>query len=166
MLGPLGVCMFFMIAGYLFWLKLFYEQGKSHWVKLYLGRFFRLYPVNLVAIVSMLLVVAALTGFRPQVPLSRLSLQVFRWLVLGIGQPDVNGYRGTGLLVASVIWSIHWEIVFYLSLPLTAIACRGRLMHLPTAAAGLVSCLLYAIFRPANPMHGSKRRSRDVSWRV
>src|SRR5258708_2116203 len=39
-LGPIGVAMFFMVTGYLFWTQMLKAEGKPNLAKLYLGRIF------------------------------------------------------------------------------------------------------------------------------
>ena len=59
MLGPLAVCMFFIMTGYLFFGQLLRTQGRPDWYRLYIGRIFRIGPLYALAVVAMLLLVFA-----------------------------------------------------------------------------------------------------------
>ena len=54
LLGPIGVSVFFMITGFLFWGKLLRTKGRPRWNALYIGRLFRIGPLYLVVVVIML----------------------------------------------------------------------------------------------------------------
>jgi len=142
LLGPVGVSVFFMITGFLFWEKLLTEHGRPRWIALYRGRLFRIAPLYLAAVIVMLLMVFIKTDFRLQVPIGDLLSTCLQWLAIGIFnyQPDVNGYPARHLL-AGVTWTISYEWAFYASLPLTAAFARSRL-HLLWTVGALLSCLL------------------------
>lgn len=127
LLGPVGVSLFFMITGFLFWGKLLRVQGRPRWADLYIGRLFRIGPVYLFVVLAMLYIVFARTGFQLHEPASVVAGSVLQWLALGAidTQPDVNGYRATHVL-AGVTWTIAYEWAFYASLIATAWFARGR----------------------------------------
>lgn len=141
-LGPLGVSLFFMITGFLFWDKLLRSGGRPDWRSLYLGRLFRIGPMYLVAVLAMLLIVFSRTGFTLQQPLPELLSAVGQWLALGMidTQPDVNGYPASQVL-AGVTWTIWYEWWFYAALLGMSLAARGaRHVLLPTL--GLLACII------------------------
>jgi peptidoglycan/LPS O-acetylase OafA/YrhL len=139
LMGPMGVAFFFMITGYLFWSRLLAEHGQPDWMRLYIGRIFRIGPIYLAVIVAMLMYVAIRTGLHLDVPVSQLAYQVGRWLELGfVVGPDVNGYKNTALILAGVTWTLHYEWIFYLALPYLALVVRYKWLHLPFAAAILI----------------------------
>jgi peptidoglycan/LPS O-acetylase OafA/YrhL len=142
LLGPASVSLFFMITGFLFWTKLLSATGNVDWRALYVGRLFRIAPMYLVAVVAMLLIVLAKTGFVLHEPLGDVLGAAAQWLALGIVnlQPDVNGYSATHVL-AGVTWTISYEWAFYASLLATVVVARSR-AHLPLVAAVLVLCLV------------------------
>ncbi len=142
LLGPASVSLFFMITGFLFWTKLLSAAGGGSWRALYVGRLFRIVPMYLVAVLAMLSIVLARTGFALHEPLADVSGAVAQWLALGILnlQPDVNGYPATHVL-AGVTWTISYEWAFYASLLATAVVARSR-AHLSLVAAALVLCLV------------------------
>jgi peptidoglycan/LPS O-acetylase OafA/YrhL len=143
-LGQIGVAVFFMVTSFLFWGRLIRKQGRPGWVELYINRLFRIAPLYVFAISVMLLFVAVLTNFTLNVAWPELARQVAVWL-LGLGYLPgvvVNGYPSTGLLLAGVTWTIRFEWLFYLSLPILALATRNRKTHLPVAVIGLLTTLL------------------------
>lgn len=95
---------FFMITGYLFWSRLIVERGQSDWISFFIGRIFRIGPLYLLAVGTMLVVVFASTGFEIKEPVLRLSENIFRWSLLGLlsGPDVVNGYENPGRILADV----------------------------------------------------------------
>ena len=142
LLGPIGVSLFFMITGFLFWEKMLRVQGRPRWAALYIGRLFRIGPMYLFVVVVMLVLVLARTGFVLHEPALAVAASVLQWLALGVidAQPDVNGVRAAQLL-AGVTWTIWYEWAFYASLLLTAHAARAR-THLAFVIVALALCLV------------------------
>lgn len=152
LLGQAGVAMFFMVTGYLFWSRLIEEAGRPAWLRLYIGRLFRIGPLYLAAVAGLLVVVFVGTQGHLNVPLSSLARQVSRWLALGfLSGPNVNNYPGTNLVLAGVTWTLRYEWIFYLCLPAAAFVARRRRTHLPFTLAGLTSCLLWVTTHPSPP---------------
>ncbi len=54
-LGPIGVSLFFMITGFLFWSRLLRQHGRPGWRRLYIDRVFRIGPLYLTAVVGLLI---------------------------------------------------------------------------------------------------------------
>lgn len=127
LLGPVGVSLFFMITGFLFWKKMLHVKGRPRWIDLYIGRLLRIGPVYLFVVLVMFCIVFARTGFQLHEPIGVVAGSMFQWLALGAidTQPDVNGYRATHVL-AGVTWTIAYEWAFYASLMATAYFARGR----------------------------------------
>ena len=149
MLGQVGVAMFFMVTGYLFWSRLIEEAGRPAWLRLYVGRIFRIGPLYLAAVGAMLALVAIGTELQPTATVTQLVRQVGPWLTLGfLSGSNVNGYPSTDLLLAGVTWTLHYEWLFYLCLPVAALAARDRRLHLPFTLAGLAACLLWMAVHP------------------
>jgi peptidoglycan/LPS O-acetylase OafA/YrhL len=62
-IGHVGVEIFFMITGYLFWRILIKAGGKPDWIKLYISRLFRIGPLYLFAANAALITIFCSTGF-------------------------------------------------------------------------------------------------------
>jgi peptidoglycan/LPS O-acetylase OafA/YrhL len=156
LLGQVGVGVFFMITGFLFWGKLLDAEGRPDWRSLYVGRLWRIGPMYLLAIGLMFLVVAWKTGFTLREPAWSVLAAALQWLALGIvpQQPDINGYAGTAFILAGVTWTVFVEWLFYGSLRLMAPLARGG--RTPRfVAAGLLLLCLPALTAAALPSAGS-----------
>ena len=135
--GPTGVMIFFMITGYLFWNRARIMKGKINPWKLWRGRLYRIAPLYLfsVGIILLLALVQVGTGWlTPENwnPLLRLfALGAMNWQT--IGAMDFGDYN------ARVVWTLHYEWIFYLLLPFIAWLAVGRRI------LG-VAVLFYALF--------------------
>jgi peptidoglycan/LPS O-acetylase OafA/YrhL len=118
-LGDTSVALFFMITAFLFTTKVLESRSRPvDWVRLYVSRVMRLFPLYAVAVVILFVMVAVLTGWTIAVPLSELTKQVVKWTAFTIlGSGPVNGLTSTNELIAGVIWTLPYEWWFYLSLP-------------------------------------------------
>jgi peptidoglycan/LPS O-acetylase OafA/YrhL len=156
LLGQVGVGVFFMITGFLFWGKLLDAKGRPDWRSLYIGRLWRIGPTYLLAIGLMFLIVAWKTGFVLREPAWSVLVEALQWLALGIVpmQPDINGYVGTAFILAGVTWTVFVEWLFYGSLRLMAPLARGG--RTPRfVAGGLLLLCLPALTIAALPSAGS-----------
>lgn len=118
--GQSSVALFFMITGFLFWSKLLDGQAKGiNWVRLYQSRLVRLVPLYLLVLSLLLLIVAIRSGFVWQQPWATQLAPLRYWLLFTAGgMPDLNGVANTSHIVAGVTWSLPYEWLFYLLLPL------------------------------------------------
>lgn len=118
--GIVGVALFFMITGFLFFSKLLKGRSeKIDWERLFVSRILRLIPLYLLIVVG--IVVISFVSSHGAIVGSRRNLLsgIWQWIILGT--PDLNGMPRTSLAVASVTWSLRYEWFFYLSLPLIAL---------------------------------------------
>jgi peptidoglycan/LPS O-acetylase OafA/YrhL len=136
-LGPVGVSVFFMLTGYLFWGKLLRANGHTRWSALYMGRLFRIAPMYLTVVIVMIAIVFARTGFELREPAWVVARSVLQWLALGLidTQPAVNTYEAARVL-AGVTWTIAYEWAFYAALLVIAPFARRR-WHLAMVLAAL-----------------------------
>jgi peptidoglycan/LPS O-acetylase OafA/YrhL len=125
MLGEIGVALFFMVTGYLFIFRILDKAGRVDWRGLYISRVFRIYPVYLLFVAIVFL----------------LSIIVRHWVVYGgigewlssfagwmsFGRTDVNGIPAREMVVMGVQWTLQYEWLFYLLLPLIAVLLRWRM---------------------------------------
>ncbi len=144
LLGQVGVAMFFMITGYLFWSRIVAERGRLDWLQLYIGRVFRIGPLYLFAFAAVLVIVFARGGWHLNVPAYQFLKGIIQWLSLGLLRADdINNYKNTNLILAGVMWTLKYEWYFYLSLPVLALAASKPKIHLPFSAGALVISLAY-----------------------
>ena len=155
-LGAMNVSLFFMITGYLFWGKIISSQGRPGWLKLFIGRAFRIGPVYFLMTGLMLLIIAIATQFTLQEPLSKVLTELAPLLLFGIFEPGhvINGYHGPRGITAAVTWTLRYEWVFYLLiLPFSALFARNRKHHLIYAATTLLICFAYPVFKDGSGNH-------------
>lgn len=122
--GQSSVAVFFMITGFLFFTKLFdAHEHPISWKKLYISRIFRIAPLYYFTIAVLLIIVAILSRGQLNGPLTDIRHEIWRWIQFTVfGAPNINGIEHTALIVAGVTWSIAYEWVFYLLLPLASLA--------------------------------------------
>ena len=118
MLGKVGVAVFFMITGFLFWSKAIRATGRMNVLDLYVSRIWRLYPMIVFLLIVSLAVTAWQTqGFRE--PISRVATEIGQWLIGGFfGYPVINGAEPS--YYNRVTWTLQYEVWFYLVLPIVA----------------------------------------------
>lgn len=120
--GKFGVAIFFMISGYLFSSKLSQSDYKLDWYRFYKSRVFRIYPLYLCA----MLVVFGYSYFQTAVGdgtgLSQLKSALLHWGIFH-GAP-VNGFDNAEWMLAGVEWTLRYEWMFYLLLPVFALAMQ------------------------------------------
>jgi peptidoglycan/LPS O-acetylase OafA/YrhL len=149
--GESSVLLFFMITGFLFFSKLIDGRTKSiDWGKLFVSRFLRLVPLYLFVIFLLFLVVAYLSKGEIKEPIPKLLNEAIQWLSFTIpGGPNLNGVANTFIITAGVTWSLPYEWIFYLSLPLLALTVRVT-PPLPYIALSIAVIVGLAIWHPAH----------------
>jgi peptidoglycan/LPS O-acetylase OafA/YrhL len=146
LLGTSGVAVFFMITGYLFWGRLIDERGRPNWIQLYIGRVFRIAPLYLIMILGMVILIFAETGWQLKVPFSEFVRQLAPWLALGLLDPTgVNAYPATIVLTAGVAWSLRYEWLFYLILPMLALAAKRVWIRIATVLIAITAAFLWSV---------------------
>lgn len=129
-----GVALFFMITAFLFWLRVLRAGESFDWRAFYLSRLRRLTPMYAASVLLALAVIGAATGFVLQSSPADLAREVRPWLSFGfIDTGDVNGLTGARH-VNAVYWTLAYEWLFYLALPLLAIFARHPWGLLPAIA--------------------------------
>lgn len=114
---------FYMLTAMLFGGALLASKGAFDTPRFLRRRFFRLAPAYLVSIALVVLAAFAMTGFELRVDPLKLLKQVARWCSFGflprydINGADVSDWHG-------MLWTLRYEIGFYLLLPLLAWAQR------------------------------------------
>lgn len=139
--GSVSVYMFFMVTGLLFWGKAIAGGGHIDIRRLYASRLRRLAPMYLFCLVPIFTIVGYRTGWTLRVPPLELAASIGAWLGLGmLAFPDINGVADT-LSIDGALWTLCYEWLFYLALPLLAVfATRSRFVGV--AAIGVAAPLL------------------------
>jgi peptidoglycan/LPS O-acetylase OafA/YrhL len=132
-----GVALFFMITGFLFWLRVL-RAGRSFDTRaFFISRLRRLVPMWAMSVVMVLLVAAAATGFKLRLDPIELAREVRPWLSFGfMEEGGLNGFADAHY-INRVYWTLAFEWGFYLALPLLALFARGW---------GFVALLAAAVF--------------------
>jgi peptidoglycan/LPS O-acetylase OafA/YrhL len=126
MTGEVGVSLFFMITGFLFWGQALRADGELDVAAFYTSRLRRIVPMYLVSVLMVLAVVAALSKFSLRVDPVNLVRELRSWFSFGFVVPgDINGVKDANSINA-VYWTLAYEWLFYLALPLLALFARSK----------------------------------------
>lgn len=138
--GGEAVILFFMITSFLYWSKAIASKGNIDSMRLYRNRFLRLAPMYIFSAGVVTLSVLAQTGFHIT-SITGFLKDMLSWMTLGlITTTTVNGLSIIPIN-AGIHWTLHYEWIFYLLLPFSAIALRGgiyRLFAIPMVALVLL----------------------------
>ncbi|HCA77573.1 MAG TPA: hypothetical protein DEP33_13810 [Alteromonas sp.] len=142
--GKVGVAIFFMITGFLFFTKINNSRGSLNWLALYSSRFFRIVPLYLAAFFIVLIFVFEATGYELHTSIGQLFKDLTKWgLFIG---GFINDFGDTKRIIAGVDWTLKYEWLFYLLLPIIALTVRY------TGNVGLVVLALLALAGYLNPV--------------
>jgi peptidoglycan/LPS O-acetylase OafA/YrhL len=140
-MGSVPVSLFFMITGYLFTAKIYRSEPK--WGAILSSRIKRIFPMYLFSVA----VIIAIAFYQSQgvvAPIGETLKAVGRWVIF-VGSP-INGFADTVRINASVQWTLLYEAVFYLSLPMLFCLLRRRLPGVSLLIAVLVLACLWGIY--------------------
>lgn len=139
-LGGISVSLFFMITSYLFFSRILkVNEIELNWKKLFISRFFRLFPMYFFSILILIFIVFATSGWLIQVPYFKLIKNICYWLSFTIVSDGIiNANPLTGLINAGVVWSLPFEWVFYFSLPLIALLINPKKVGLVYVLVGIL----------------------------
>jgi peptidoglycan/LPS O-acetylase OafA/YrhL len=171
-LGEFAVALFFMITGFLFWSRAIARSGRIAALPLYWTRFWRLAPVYFFSAALISLIVGYRSGLKPSEPLPLLATQLLRVWSVGLARFEQLNGIATLPVNAGVTWTLQYEWLFYLALPLIAgLVRRGRLclvlallpvvyrltgipevIHLVNFAVGMGTAHLMAAGNPLRPL--------------
>lgn len=131
--GGEAVILFFMITSFLYWSKAIAGKGYIDAKSVYKNRFKRLAPMYLFSAAIVTVSVLVQTNFHISSIFSFIK-DICSWLTLGlITTTSVNGISIIPIN-AGIHWTLHYEWIFYLLLPFTAMVLRGgyyRLFVIP-----------------------------------
>jgi peptidoglycan/LPS O-acetylase OafA/YrhL len=151
LLGPVGVALFFMITGFLFWTRLLKARFPVKWTSLYLNRIFRIGPLYCLVIVIYLVSTLHIADFPVAESPGDVAVQAARWLALGVyHEPEpFLGFKPTTAIVGQT-WTLYYEWMFYLSLPVLAVLTKGK-QTTPLVSATLFFEMFVFNFIPPGP---------------
>jgi peptidoglycan/LPS O-acetylase OafA/YrhL len=159
--AKVGVFMFFMITGYLFIGKILRERKKGiDWTKFAVSRVLRIAPLYLFAISTMFFIVFVESGFQIKDSFRVMGPDILEWITFTIfGSPILNGYENTLLITSFAQWTLVYEWIFYLSLPLLAMAMNIRVPMLFLITVILLLASIYfnadSLFLPTGFVGGA-----------
>ena len=120
-----GVAVFFMITGFLFWLRLLRAGAGFDFRAFFVARIRRLAPMYFMSVLMALAVIFSVSGLALRVPPTQLVRELQAWLSFGfIHTGPVNGVQEAHS-VNAVYWTLAYEWAFYLALPFLALFARG-----------------------------------------
>jgi peptidoglycan/LPS O-acetylase OafA/YrhL len=119
--GKVGVAIFFAITGFLFVSKILKDSGKINWIEFYESRIFRIYPLYIFAILIVTIIIFS-SNFKLEVSLREVIKGYTQWLTFRQPGGIVNNFLDTKLVIAGVDWTLQYEWLFYILLPIIAIA--------------------------------------------
>jgi peptidoglycan/LPS O-acetylase OafA/YrhL len=151
-LGPGAVILFSFLSGFLFWSKCLAHDGIKTYRSFLAARGRRLIPAYYVSVAIVMLLVLARMHFKLVAPLTTFLGELVRWLIF-LPTHEVDGFARASLVNASVVWSLMFEVMFYLLLPLMFFLFKGYRILVYMAIAGAVSWTLarhgFTAFTPA-----------------
>ncbi|MBL7912461.1 MAG: acyltransferase [Bacteroidia bacterium] len=143
--GQTSVSLFFMVTGFLFFSKLIEAREKKiDWLHFFVSRFLRLYPLYIFVLAAVFFIAFFMTDLKFLEPMSKILSEAKHWFLFAMyDNPNINTYSETNGIMASVIWSIKYEWLFYFSLPvLGLIFFKQR----PAIITLLLSCFIVFSF--------------------
>lgn len=119
-LGQTSVALFFIITSFLFTTKLLQTKKTAfEWKKYILSRFYRLTPIYLFTISIFLIIVSLLTNFEMRDTLQNNIKNGLSWIFFSVSGPvNINLLTDTSKINAGVTWTLPYEWMFYLLLPI------------------------------------------------
>ncbi len=118
-LGVVPVALFFMITGFLFFGKVY--QRRPDFMDILKSRTLRVMPLYIVVVVFVIVLSVFETGFV-SAGLKQISKELFKWIVFSGG--SFNGFADSNMMTAGAHWTLRYEWIFYLSLPVIAALCN------------------------------------------
>lgn len=113
-LGSIPVSLFFMITGYLFVGKI--VHGVSSWTTLAMNRLLRIYPLYIFMLIAIFLVY--FSSYKGITNANEISKSIAAGVVFFLR--PLNDFN-IGRVIAGVQWTLFYEAIFYISLPLISL---------------------------------------------
>jgi len=150
-LGQTSVVLFFIITSFLFVTKLILNKNKEFdWKKYIVSRFYRLFPMYIFTIFILFLIVLFITNFELKDTLFNNLKSCMSWIFFSIDGPsNINSLEKTFLINAGVTWTLPYEWMFYLLLPIIALFFKIKVKYKTIFIFSLVFLLILFINKPS-----------------
>lgn len=127
-LGQTSVVIFFIITSFLFVTKLIKTKNVGfNWKKYIISRFYRLFPMYIFSIFIIFICIAYLTNFKIKDTLINNFRSSLSWVFFNINGPtNINSLENIFLINSGVAWTLQYEWMFYLLLPMLALVLKIR----------------------------------------
>ena len=136
--GKVGVVIFFMITGYLFFAKINNKERPINWILMFKSRLFRILPLYIFALLIITLIVFNNSNYQLNISPAMLVKDLAKWgLFIG---GTINGFLDTRVIIAGVDWTLKYEWLFYFSLPIIALVGKK------VGVFGLIVLVLISVF--------------------
>jgi peptidoglycan/LPS O-acetylase OafA/YrhL len=119
--GKVSVAIFFAITGFLFISKTLKNSGNINWIEFYESRIFRIYPLYIFSTILVNIIIFS-SSFKLEVSLGEIIKGYTQWLTFHQPSGFGNNFLATKLVIAGVDWTLQYEWLFYILLPIIAIA--------------------------------------------
>ena len=150
-LGQTSVVLFFIITSFLFVTKLILNKNiEFDWKKYIVSRFYRLFPMYIFTIFILFLIVLFITNFELKDTLFNNLKGCMSWIFFSIDGPsNINSLENTFLVNAGVTWTLPYEWMFYLLLPIIALFFKIKVKYKTIILFSLVFLLILFINKPS-----------------
>lgn len=145
-MGAVPVSLFFMITGYLFTRKLL--KGDPAWSALFASRVKRIMPMYVVS-VALIAAVSLWQSWPNQASLASLGGSFVSWLIFV--RAPFNDFADSIYINAQVQWTLLYEALFYLSLPLLFCVMRRRIPGVALAISLLILACVWPHWEHVSP---------------
>jgi peptidoglycan/LPS O-acetylase OafA/YrhL len=139
-LGGEAVILFLIMTSFLYWSKMIHQKGEVDEGYLYRSRFLRLAPMYIFCAGLIVLSIFIQSGF--DIDIKQTAKDILSWLTLGLITTQSVNNISVLPVNAGIHWTLHFEWLFYLMLPILAIFLRSKkmlVMALPLAFYALSS---------------------------
>ncbi len=145
-LGQTSVSLFFMISSFLFISKLLNSEEVFNWKKFYTSRFLRLGPLYFLSLLFLLFCVMEISNWKLMVDFNAFAISILKWVGFTIfGEPIINNVYLTPY-INGVVWSLPYEWLLYLSLPVFSIFISKRKPSVAIVIISLSFIVVFSIF--------------------
>lgn len=153
--GQVSVSFFFMITSFLFITKLLDSRTKGFdWKRFFIGRAYRLIPMYYVSVILVVIIVMYLDSWQVKIAGVDFITSIGHWLLFTIFKTThINGAQYTSLINGGIQWSLWYEWLFYLSLPLLSIFILKVKPKVGYILMGVAFIIAFYTYRPILSYH-------------